>query len=351
MIETNHITGKWFLSDLDKIPKNNYKVMSCFHCGGGSTMGYKLSGFDVLGGVEIDEKMMQVYKVNHKPKFSFNMSIVDFNLLEDSQIPKEFFNIDILDGSPPCSSFSISGNREKDWGKNKKFREGQKKQVLDDLFFHFIDTVNKLKPKIVVAENVKGLISGNAKGYVKEIFKRFKDINYSVQLFLLNSAFMGVPQKRERVFFIARKNDLGLNNLKLNFNEKLITIKEALKNINEKGKSIKESKNLKYWYLCKPGESFSKYHPKGSLFNRLKLNSEKSCPTISTYSKHDFLHWDEPITLSNEAFTILQSFPLDFNFLDNKPIYILGMSVPPFMLNRISKQIQLQWLDKYEKNN
>jgi DNA (cytosine-5)-methyltransferase 1 len=51
---------------------------------------------------------------------------------------KELFDIDILDGSPPCSSFSMSGSREKAWGKNKKFREGQANQVLDDLFFHFI---------------------------------------------------------------------------------------------------------------------------------------------------------------------------------------------------------------------
>jgi DNA (cytosine-5)-methyltransferase 1 len=47
--------------------------------------------------------------------------------------------LDILDGSPPCSSFSMAGNREKDWGKEKKFREGQAEQVLDNLFFDFID--------------------------------------------------------------------------------------------------------------------------------------------------------------------------------------------------------------------
>ena len=91
----------------------------------------------------------------------------------------------------------MAGSREKACGKEKHFREGQSKQVLDDLFFHFIDTAKKLKPKVVVAENVKGLVIGKAKGYVKQIFKKFDEAGYDVQLFLLNAAFMGVPQKRE----------------------------------------------------------------------------------------------------------------------------------------------------------
>ena len=54
------------------------------------------------------------------------------------EYPKELYNLDILDGSPPCSSFSTAGIREKGWGKLKKFREGQAKQILDDLFFEFV---------------------------------------------------------------------------------------------------------------------------------------------------------------------------------------------------------------------
>ena len=155
VVKTTHKTGHWNLSDLKDIPGNGYKVFSCFHCGGGSTMGYKLSGFDVLGGIEIDPEMMKVYKTNHDPKHSFLMGVQDFNKIQRENIPKELFDLDILDGSPPCSSFSSAGSREKSWGKNKKFREGQSVQVLDDLFFHFIETARILQPKIVVAENVK----------------------------------------------------------------------------------------------------------------------------------------------------------------------------------------------------
>ncbi|XBO87446.1 hypothetical protein AAGG52_04690 [Bacillus licheniformis] len=61
------------------------------------------------------------------------MDIRDFNKMEN--LPDELFNLDIFDGSPPCSVFSIAGDREKAWGKEKAFREGQAKQSLDDLFF------------------------------------------------------------------------------------------------------------------------------------------------------------------------------------------------------------------------
>lgn len=186
-------TGPWKLSELKNIEKNGLKVFSCFHCGGGSTMGYKLAGYEVLGGVEIDPEMMKIYRLNHNPKHSYLMGVQDFKKIQNDKLPDELFDLDILDGSPPCSSFSMAGSREKAWGEQKKFREGQANQVLDDLFFHFIDIANKLKPKVIVAENVKGLVIGKAKGYVKQIYQAFELSGYDVQLFLLNSAFMGVP--------------------------------------------------------------------------------------------------------------------------------------------------------------
>ncbi len=60
MIMNKLITGPWNLTDLKEVKSNGLKVFSCFHCGGGSTMGYKLAGYEVLGGVEIDPKMMEM---------------------------------------------------------------------------------------------------------------------------------------------------------------------------------------------------------------------------------------------------------------------------------------------------
>ena len=104
----------------------------------------------------------------------------------------------------------MAGKREKKWGDEHHFREGQVKQRLDDLFFHFIDTAKNLQPKVLIAENVKGLISGAAKGYVKEIFAAMKAAGYLPQLFLLNASCMGVPQRRQRVFFYCSKTRLAI---------------------------------------------------------------------------------------------------------------------------------------------
>ena len=158
---------EWNLTDLKQVPKNNYNVFSCFSCGGGSTMGYKLAGYNVIGNCEIDKKINEVYIKNHNPKYNYCMPIQEMNALKD--YPKDLYNLDVLDGSPPCSTFSLAGEREKNWGKSKKFREGQAYQILDDLFFEFIKLAGKLKPKIIVAENVKGILMGNAKGYINLI--------------------------------------------------------------------------------------------------------------------------------------------------------------------------------------
>lgn len=162
-------------------------------------MGYKLAGYTVLGNCEIDPEMMKLYKRNHHPKYPLLMDIREFNRLQ--VYPEELRHLDILDGSPPCSVFSTAGDREKAWGKEKKFREGQKKQRLDDLFLHFIRTAEILKPKAVIAENVSGLLKGNARGYVNELLKAFKAAGYVTQIFLLDAHTMGGAAAEETCLF------------------------------------------------------------------------------------------------------------------------------------------------------
>lgn len=335
-------TGPWNLSELSKVKKIDKKVFSIFHCGGGSTMGYKLAGYDVLGGVEIDPEIMDIYRKNHNPKFSYLMGVEEFNKIKNEDIPAELFNLDILDGSPPCSSFSMAGSREKKWGKASKFREGQAVQILDNLFFHYIQTAKKLSPKVIVAENVKGLIAGNAKGYVKEIFRSFKQIGYSCQLFLLNAAAMGVPQKRERVFFIATNNDKKIN---LIFNEKQISVKEAFLNLTKQNVKYATDEQSKWWKLTEPGESFSKAHPKGSWFNSIKLHPDKPANTLAASGGAGGLyHFSECRKISDAECLRIQTFPDDFNLLGQSGQYLCGMSVPPFMMQRIATEIYKQIL-------
>lgn len=338
------LTGSWSLTDIADMPKNGLKVFSCFHCAGGSTMGYKLAGYEVLGGVEIDPQMMQIYKQNHHPKYSYLMGVQEFKNLPDDQLPKELFNLDILDGSPPCSSFSMNGSREEAWGVKKKFREGQADQVLDDLFFDFIDIAKKLKPKVVVAENVKGLLIGNAKGYVKEIFSRFREAGYDVQLFLLNAAVMGVPQRRERTFFIANRLNKKIN---LSFNEKEI----VFKNIEEKNVKITDKLKLtetakKYWSKCEAGKKFSSVHEKGSFFNWIKVDPNRSLITLASGNAELIFHYKEPRKLTLNEWILGQSFPRDFNCNVSLIKYVVGMSVPPFMMQRVANQIAIQLFEK-----
>lgn len=337
-------TGPWYLTELKDIPKNGFKVFSCFHCGGGSTMGYKLAGFEVLGGVEIDPEMMKIYRENHNPKYSYLMGVQQFKKIPNEELPKELFELDILDGSPPCSSFSMAGSREKKWGKASKFREGQAVQNLDDLFFDFIDVAKKLQPKIVVAENVKGLIQGNARGYVKQIFQGFKDAGFSCQLFLLNASRMGVPQTRERTFFIANRLN---KKIKLEFNEQVITPLEAFRNIDDSSHKLCSLEQKKWWDICKQGKAFSSVHPKGSWFNSFKCSPIEVAPTVTASARSSasgLYHWSEPRHLSRSEYRRLQTFPEDYNSLHLEPVYIYGMSVPPFMMQRVALEIEKQLL-------
>lgn len=326
---------KWYLKD--GYPKSHgLKVFGTFICGGGSTMGYKLAGFEHLGGVEIDPEVADVYKTNHNPKYLFVQDIRDFaNRLE---FPEDLYNLDILDGSPPCSSFSMAGNREKDWGKTKVFREGQAEQRLDDLFFDYIRLAKKLQPKVVIAENVKGLIQGNAKAYVHRIKKEFEDAGYKVQLFLLNAASMGVPQKRERVFFICQRNDLNFPKLYLNFNEKVIPFKAIETNELRKNAT---GEILKYLILTKEGKSLSTVHPKGNFFTSIRINKNDVVNTIASGS--NLFHYEKNQYLNNTELKLAGSYPMDYNFKKIEPQYLIGMSVPPVMTAQIATEIYNQW--------
>ena len=340
---------KWNLADgypAKGIAKNECNVFGTFICGGGSTMGYKLAGFNHLGGVEIDPQVADVYKENHKPKYLFVEDIREFNKRTD--LPKELFNLDILDGSPPCSTFSMAGSREKAWGKEKQFREGQAVQTLDDLVFVYCDTIIKLQPKVFLLENVKGIIQGNAKVYSKEIVKKMTAAGYVVQVFCLNAASMGVPQKRERVFFIGHKKGYSLPKLKLEFNELSIKMDflESNNELNKDGKLYSDWLQRKqgdknFGDICLRTEGVQKS------FGRVKKKKNDYAPTI--VSGNQYIYFDKCVEASTKDYCQIGTYPLDYNFKTIEPKYLIGMSVPPVMTAQISHQIYLQWLIKIKQ--
>lgn len=319
----------WDLADLESVPQNGIKVMSTFACGGGSSMGYKLAGCTIVAANDIDPEMAWHYKHNLHPPLYYLCPIRD---LLTADLPPELFALDILDGSPPCSTFSMAGSREKSWGKDKHFREGQAKQVLSDLFFDYLDLVERLKPRAAIAENVKGMILGNAKGYTKMVMARFKEIGYRPQLFLVNAADCGVPQRRERVFFCALREDIEALPLKLAPAHRWISAHEAL--------SDRRHDLGKYKMVT----ASNKRH---TLAGRLKpWPVSQPSPTLVAESR------DELIAASKQfaSWTYLDvirlgSFPDDYHAKTDKiGKYMIGMSVPPKMTEQVARAVCEQWL-------
>lgn len=332
---------KWTMANDYPKKKNGLKVFSCFACGGGSTMGYKLAGCEVIGCCEIDPKMNEVYVKNHHPKHNFLMDIREFNALPNEEIPAELFDLDILDGSPPCTTFSMAGQREESWGKKKKFREGQKEQTLDDLSFVFIDTVKKLKPKTVIMENVEGLLLGEAFEYVRNIYTQMREAGYRMHHWLLKGENMGVPQKRHRVFFVAVRNDLNIDprELDMTFNYEPVTygmIKDGIM------KPLGEDTEYRRLTLAAlPHEKCIadvnlRLHNKNSGFQSYFIDDNSIIPTQR--AKPDIIDRNAVAYISKETIRNAQTFPQDYDFINNTYTnigYMCGMSVPPIMIKRI----------------
>lgn len=349
---------KWTFKDYPK-EKNSLKVFSCFACGGGSTMGYKLAGCEVLGCVEIDPKMNEIYVKNHHPKYNYLMDLRDFNKIPNEELPAELFDLDILDGSPPCTTFSMAGEREESWGKKKKFREGQKEQTLDDLSFVFIDTVRKLKPRVVIMENVEGLLLGEAWAYVQRIYEEFGAAGYKVHHWLLKGEHMGIPQTRHRVFFVAVRTEINIDphGIDMSFNYLPVTfgeIKSASgEPFSEKGKAGKFYKLLLTatkddHSLC---DIIVRNGGKPTAFQQVIIHDNDVCPTIRALRGFDGYRWPEMTKTTAQDVINSQTFPQDFWFGDNagKGIisYICGMSVPPVMMKRVVMRLIEQGVFDY----
>ncbi len=338
---------RWNLTDLDSTPPcvGAPTAFGTFLCGGGSTMGYKLAGFDHLGGVEIDRKVADIYIANHRPRMMFVEDLRTFNKRTD--LPPELYSLDILDGSPPCSTFSLAGDRERAWGVRKSFREGQKRQTLDDLVFIYCDTIAKLRPKCAILENVAGLVKGNARSYSHSIIERLDASGYSVQVYLLNAAAMGVPQTCQRVFFIARRKDLNLPTLCISANEPRIPFGEIIDR-DDTGCTMTD-REYSIWLKRKPrdtklSEILWRTERKRSWFNSMLLRTDRVCPTLCA-SDTAFLY-DYPRKPNRVERLLVSSFPLDYQAPNSMLPFLTGMSVAPVQMAHIASAIKSQWLSK-----
>lgn len=198
------------MREIEQIEWNGYNVISTFSGAGGSCLGYRMAGYRVLWANEFIPAAQEVYKLNHPNSILNTDDIRDITpeaILSEAGLKKG--ELDILDGSPPCASFSTAGKRSKGWGEVKKYSDTE--QRVDDLFFEYARILEGLQPKVFVAENVSGLVKGVAKGYFKEILQALKDCGYNVKAKVLDAQWLGVPQMRQRLIFIGVRNDLGLD--------------------------------------------------------------------------------------------------------------------------------------------
>lgn len=355
MSDTGHkYPYEWRMGDT-VYPKDKGKVFSCFACGGGSTMGYNLAGYDVIGCNEIDPRMNLAYVTNHHPKHNYLCDIREIVVkAQNGELPEELYQLDVLDGSPPCSSFSLAGRRDKDWGKEKVFREGQVSQVLDTLFFDFIDLAGAMKPKVCICENVKGIICGKAKAYTERIVEEFGAIGYKVYYQLLDSSRMGVPQKRNRVFFIAVREDQfdklpgelldqeGHFVMPMSFNEPAIPFGEV-KTGPGSGQALNGEVRLNLWRNRLPGDktlaqAYKRLTGKSAFFSNMLLNDDDVVPTLTT-SNGNMILFDEPRLLSREEVCRISTFPMDYDFGVESPSYVCGMCVPPVMMAHVAGEV------------
>jgi len=196
------------MAEIEAIPWNGYNAISTFSGCGGSCLGYRMAGFKVLWANEFIPIAAKTYRLNHPTQVDER----DIRQIQPEEILKAIGmkkgELDLMDGSPPCASFSDAGKREKSWGKVKKYSETT--QRVDDLFWEYARLIEGIQPKVFVAENVSGLVKGKAKGYFKLILERLGNAGYNVKAKLLDAQWLGVPQMRQRVIFMGTRKDLNI---------------------------------------------------------------------------------------------------------------------------------------------
>jgi len=342
------------------------KIIDLFSGVGGLSQGFEWNGFEPVVAIDFWDDAIKTYNHNRKDKVGISMDVTQFNDELLPNILKEH-KIDGIIGGPPCQGFSTArlSNATEKIGKINESR--------NHLYLEFFRTVNIVRPKFFLIENVRGLVSANKGAFVKDIIKRFGGIGYNVSYKILNASDYGVPQNRQRVFFV------GLLEGEFEFPEKFeykVSTKEAIMDLiqsNEKDvqKYSTPSKN-EYQKLMRNGKKTIKNHevtihneqttnvismvPNGGNIKSLppeywnirkynkafqRMNSELPSNTIDTGHRNYFHYEANRIPTARESARI-QSFLDSFEFLGTKGSQYkqIGNAVPPLLANVLAKKIK-----------
>lgn len=342
------------------------KIIDLFSGVGGLSLGFEMEGFESVVAIDFWDDAIKTYNHNRKDKVGVSMDVTQFN---DELLPtilKEH-KIDGIIGGPPCQGFSTArlSNATEKIGKINESR--------NHLYLEFFRTVNLVRPKFFLIENVRGLVSANKGAFVKDIIERFGGIGYNVSYKILNASDYGVPQNRQRVFFI------GLLEGDFEFPEKFdykVSSKEAIMDLihsnEESNQNYSTPSKNEYQKLMRNGKKTVKNHevtihneqttkvismvPDGGNIKSLppeywnirkynkafqRMNSELPSNTIDTGHRNYFHYEANRIPTARESARI-QSFPDSFEFLGTKGSQYkqVGNAVPPLLAKVLAQKIK-----------
>lgn len=326
---------------------HKFSVISFFAGGGGSSTGYRMAGGKVFLVNEFIDEAVKTYKANWPTTKIIHddiRKITPEQVLELSGFKK--FELDIMDGSPPCSAFSTAGSREKGWGKTKAYSDKQQENV-EDLFFEYIRMLRGIMPKVFVAENVSGLAKGTAKGYLNDIMRQLRESGYTVTCKILDAKRLGVPQSRTRTIFVGVRNDLWRDNMTGNTHPKpldyMVNLNDAFKGLEFTEKDKQETDLTKYAI----GGELKKLHMGGQsekYFSLQKAHPLKPSGCITATAGNigaaKICHWDNRAFSVNEVKRIM-SVPDDYILTGTyqQQVERLGRMVAPFMMRAVAENI------------
>tara|TARA_Y100000031_G_scaffold1628_1_gene2019 strand:+ start:338 stop:1486 length:1149 start_codon:yes stop_codon:yes gene_type:complete len=364
--------------------QKKFNVISTFAGGGGSSTGYRLAGGNILCVNEFVEEARNTYRENypHTPIMPNDIKeLSGQDILDVAGIGVG--ELDILDGSPPCSAFSVAGKmchteggkHSDGWGQTKKYSDDKIVENIEDLFFEFLRIANDIRPKIIIGENVAGLTVGEAKQYFNKIQNTFEEIGYDVSAKVLDSRYFGISQTRTRVFFIGIRNDItekvGLTFLNISSifpteSNTIIPLKQALEGLVYDEDEVKylTEKFLKTAYWKDTGSNMPinpdkvltgmDYHPKGHHFNLKRVSLKVPAPTLTAMGSNDTtagaFHWNTPRKLTIGELKRIQSLPDDFKLTGkwNQQSERIGRMVPPLLLKSIADSVYDNIIEVYK---